>query len=963
MTPGKSIRNILTGLFALLTLMTVTAQAQQVVNIRYADHPGFSRIVFDWEENVPYSAEINGSKLLITFQKKAIPSWGKLSNNPLKYLANPEYRIVGESLIVSLRITGPARLKDFRDGTKVAFDLIESQPVSLSQTNQSEPVTNSKTPTVVAEKLVAESVIAENISLNTNIMKLQVRRNGDSIRLSYPWQNDVLAAVFIRYNRLWVVFDHKVTLDQKNLDRYIGQRILSGQQINNPSMTILTYEVAPGQNVRAQKINTQWHIDLKNTRIVPAIPIQSGHQRAAKNKGENFFFSVEDTGPVLIVEDPVIGDEIAIIPVMESSQGLLNTQKFPEFEALATAQGIAIQLISDKIEILKYRNGISISAQNGLAISKSQLSSSLGTTPIGEVGDSTEKLIDFPLWAKGPLEGEDYHANKHELLYRLSLATDDDRNELRWHIARFYLANGRTREAYGVLQVMLSDDPDLIENPEFRAVLGVTNILMRRFKEGAKLLVHKTLIAEQDTFLWGAVANSALGKDKTALDDFKRGADILSLHEPRNRIRFLFAALRSAYNLKDNNFVETALSLLKKLPLTAAQFTEVDYWESKMAQEKGNPLKAEEILLSVAKAGVRQTAAWAKLDLINLDYQNKKIDAVQAVDRLEKLRFAWRGDDFELELLSRLGDLYVEQKEYNIGLQTLRLAVTFFDGSPKTAALTRQMNRIYSDLFLNGEADVMEPVKAVALYSEFRELIPLGTDGDKMTRRLADRLVSIDLLTEASELLEYQIKYRLKGVAQSVVAGRLAMVYLLNAKPEKALGILRATRDSQIPQDIEDRRLMIEARALVELERYEEAEVLIDSYQTPEAHELRADIYWKSDNWAKYISHGNKMLGKRYLDETPLSPKERLAVLRLSAAYIINDDKAGVKTLRDRYKAHMDNGLYGDTFEVITAERQLTDLNVRRLTKSIASVAKLETFMQSYKAEFASGLDSGMVQN
>ncbi len=401
--------------------------------------------------------------------------------------------------------------------------------------------------------------------------------------------------------------------------------------------------------------------------------------------------------------------------------------------------------------------------------------------------------------------------------------------------------------------------------------------------------------------------------------------------------------------------MEFSLSMMKNLPLTAAQLTEVDYWRALLERDSGDILKAEETLRGLVKAGVRQTAAWAKLDLINMDLESKKIDGIEAIDQLEKLRFSWRGDDFELELLSRLGDLYVAQKDFNTGLQTLKLAVTFFDGSPKTVALTRQMTQIYSDLFLDGGADVMDPIKAVALYSEFRELIPLGKDGDNMTRRLADRLVSLDLLEEAAELLKHQIKFRLQGVAQSVVASRLAMIYLLDSRPDDALGILRATRNSQIPDDIQDNRKMIEARALVELDRYDEAEVLIEDYRSREAGDLRSDIYWKSENWGKYISHSNALLGNRYQSDESLSPKERLAVLRLSVAYVISGDKTGVKTLRNRYKAQMDNGLYGDTFEVITAERQLTDLNVRRLTQSIASVAKLETFMESYKAEFING--------
>ncbi|WP_417624080.1 tetratricopeptide repeat protein [Paremcibacter congregatus] len=938
--------------------------AQEMVNVRSADHPDFTRVVFDWRDRVEYRPTLNGDYLEISFDRTATPNWNTLENRALRFVGTPTSRVEEGRLIVRFKVTAPAQLSHFRDGTKVAFD------VSRDQQNSSDPaVKTSPAGAVEQEALVpsaapmaqggTETQQAEQDQrpVNSGALKLGVNQfRGERIRLSYPWETDKLAAVFTRYNTLWVVFEDYRPVDQTRLDRFIGKRILSGRQIEHPSMTVLVYAITPGQNVKAQKIGTGWHIDLQDGRVVPSIPIPGSHKRIANTPGENFFFSVKNSGPIMVIEDPVIGDDLAIVPVAASSQGVIQAHKYTEFEALETAQGIAVQLIADNLSILKHRNGVSVSNQNGLAISQGDLSSKLGLD-VASNGEP-ERLIDFPSWAKGPLaDNDDYHANKHELLYQLANATNNDRNEKRWRLARFYLANGRVRSAYGILNVMKDDDAALQQNPSFRTVLGVANILMRRFDEGAKLLTHKSLIAEESTFLWRAVAHSGLGDHEQALKDFLKGADILSLQEPRDRIRFLFAAIQSAYAQADRDFVESALTVLRELPLNADEMTDVDYWQALLERDNGNPLGAEGALEGVVKAGARETAARAKLDLVNLDLEREKITNAEAIDQLEKLRFAWRGDDFELELLSRLGDLYVAQNDFYTGLKTLKLAVTFFKNQRRVAVLTRQMNRIYSDLFLSGKADSMEPVRAVALYSEFRELIPLGADGDQMARRLADRLVSIDLLEEAEELLEHQIEFRLKGGAQAAVASRLAMIYLLDSKPDKALGILRATRNSQIPRDIVDRRNMIEVRALIELERFEEAEVMVEPYRTAEAEELRSDIYWKDENWDKYIAHSNRLLGGRYQQDAVLTPEERLAVLRLSVAYAINNDKAGIKVLRDRYKSHMDDGLYGDTFEVITAEQQSTDTDVRRLTRSIASVAKLETFMESYRAEFTDAVE------
>ena len=74
--------------------------------------------------------------------------------------------------------------------------------------------------------------------------------------------------------------------------------------------------------------------------------------------------------------------------------------------------------------------------------------------------------------------------------------------------------------------------------------------------------------------------------------------------------------------------------------------------------------------------------------------------------------------------------------------------------------------------------------------------------------------MSVDLLDQAAELLQYQVDNRLQGAARAQVATRLAVIYLMNHKPAKAQAVLRATRTADLSNEIRVPRLMIEARAL-----------------------------------------------------------------------------------------------------------------------------------------------------
>src|ERR1041384_6226436 len=143
--------------------------------------------------------------------------------------------------------------------------------------------------------------------------------------------------------------------------------------------------------------------------------------------------------------------------------------------------------------------------------------------------------------------------------------------------------------------------------------------------------------------------------------------------------------------------------------------------------------------------------------------------------------------------------------------------------SHSNSDLTRQIQDeaavSFESLFLAGKGDAMPAIEALGLFYDYRELVPIGRRGDEMIRKLTDRLVAVDLLDQAAELLQHQVDHRLQGAARAQVATRLAVIYLINRKPDRALATLRATRADGLANELRDQRLLLEARALSETAR------------------------------------------------------------------------------------------------------------------------------------------------
>src|SRR3981189_1583858 len=117
----------------------------------------------------------------------------------------------------------------------------------------------------------------------------------------------------------------------------------------------------------------------------------------------------------------------------------------------------------------------------------------------------------------------------------------------------------------------------------------------------------------------------------------------------------------------------------------------------------------------------------------------------------------------------------------------------------------------FDTLFLAGKGDAMPAIDALALFYDFRELTPIGRRGDEMIRHLTDRLVSVDLLDQATELLQHQVDHRLQGAARAQVATRLAVIYLMNHKPDRAIAALNTTRTAALSNELRNQRLLLEA--------------------------------------------------------------------------------------------------------------------------------------------------------
>ena len=245
----------------------------------------------------------------------------------------------------------------------------------------------------------------------------------------------------------------------------------------------------------------------------------------------------------------------------------------------------------------------------------------------------------------------------------------------------------------------------------------------------------------------------------------------------------------------------------------------------------------------------RPAAAQGRLRETVLRYALGDLKRDDVISELETLTTIWRGDETEIEALQILARLYTEEGRYRDSFYVMRSAMAAHPDSDMTRRIQDEAAATFERCSSPARATRCRPIDALALFYDFRELTPIGRRGDEMIRRLADRLVSVDLLDQAAELLQYQVDHRLQGAARAQVATRLAVIYLMNRKADRALATLRATRTADLSNELRNQRLLLEARALSDLGRHDLALEVIANIEGREAIRLRSDILWAARRW------------------------------------------------------------------------------------------------------------------
>jgi hypothetical protein len=742
--------------------------------------------------------------------------------------------------------------------------------------------------------------------------QLHLPDGSDGSAFILPFAATTGAAEFQDNQDTYIVFDERRPVDLSPLhddpmfSRAEVRMLAGGTLLHMPAMPGIAVSLAPSQS--------GWRIAAnKSAPTVQPIAVTYGNG--------DITLAADKSSGIVSIADPVSGATLLVGTTRHPGQAVALARRSADFIMHPTKLGVVVEPLSDALTLKVVANGFLIGQPpNGLSISPQ-------TTGATADALSLTRRLDF------------YNAGPEMLLPRLveqidqaALAPAQARGPKRVAAAVTMTSLGMAAEAQSLLRVAAEQDPHLASSADVAALSAVTALLAGRPTE-ADGLNDPRLTGSDDIALWRGIRQAMLEEGSPAAAAvFASTAPLVSLYPRPIRDRILPLIAETMIQGGETAAAASLLAGDKDNPKLA-------YARALLALKQGDTDKALAMLDLLADGHDQFDAARAAVQAVELRLATNKITPAQAADAMDRLVYAWRGDQRELALRQRIAELREQTGEWSVALATLRQAEADFPDQAKQ--VHNRLQDAFADMVSDPRLEQMPPIDVVSAIDENADLAAAGSADPRVQEQLADRLLALDLPGRASSVLEKLMKSATTPLTKALYGVNLATVDGRENNDAAALAALNASEAPNLPAALAERRTLLRADTLAHSGDARAADALLAGLGTPAASQARAAILERAQDWSGAEKVWMDYAAKTLPDSGTLDDDQARTLVRLATDAARAGDDAALTSMRDKYAGRLSDGALAEVFRLLTAEPVHNTSELQRVRQDISLAQSL----------------------
>lgn len=918
---------------------------QPKASIRVGRNPTFMRVQFDWTTPTTAKYVQNGETGQIEFEWPVGIDTRDLTSDLPPEIVSVESGVTPDGAKVTMKLAKGVKPRFYENNPKQFILDVDIAGIGLPAFELAS-VSDGAAP--VETKPAAGVAAAPRIDMlraqpESKSVKPFVSVLGSTVRVVFPFEQDTPAAVFRRGDTVWMMFDSMSSIAPPSQSNELDALASEFAVVAGADTQVVRVELTKDRLATLGSEGMAWVLSLGDIMLGPTEPIDLTRRRDLSG---DFEMVADVARPARIhdFQDPVVGDMLKVVTAYPPARGVTRTLDYVDFSALRSVHGLVIKPHSADVNIALENSLAVVSSMGGLTVSPQDGPRSANAA-LAEA--SRGSFVDLE-----KLETNDpgiFNKRRDALMVAASAAEGKQLDRARLNLAQYYNANQFGLEALGTLRVLQAGLEDKALERQVRINMAIANTMAGRMSDALSILNLPVISQDIDALIWRTIARADSYDFKGAKLDAVEAQSVVDNYPDWARTRFYFAATRAAIETDDVSMAERMLPKIGFNTLNPEEISLYHLLSGRIDEARGRVEEAIDIYGQVIAADVRPTRAEAIYRTLRLLDQAGALDLDKASQTLSAEAMLWRGNPLEADMQKFLAEMYFRKGDYRLGFETVRQAVATYPESPPVNGLRDEAQAQFGELFLDGVADSLGAVEALSLYYDFRELTPPGARGDEMIRNLARRLVRVDLLTQAAELLDYQINSRLRGVARTQVAADLAVIYLADRKPQDALRVLNATRLPDLPESLTRQRRILEARAMIDGGREQLGLDMLRDLNGRDVALMRIDASWKG----KRYTQAGEMLEGLYADEAgALSQPARMNIIKAAVGYVLANDTFGLSRLRAKFADRMVTAPEWPMFDLVTGQIEVTSLEFKAVASQVSGVDGINAFLSSYREAY-----------